>query len=217
LPLEDFRFSPAPGRYLAFLGRISPEKRPDLAIEIARRAGVPLKIAAKVDPADQEYYEARIKSLIDGRFIEYVGEIGEKEKSAFLGGALALLFPIDWPEPFGMAPVEAWACGTPVLARPVGAVPELHRDGVTGFLRETAAELADLVPSLPAFDRAACRAYATRRFSLKRMCEDYVDVYRNLIQTSSLQPGKPDDRRRRLLHPVDGVAGRHRQDHAERQ
>jgi len=217
LPLDTFTFSSKPGSYLAFLGRISCEKRPDLAIEIARRSGVPLKFAAKVDKADKDYYEAVIKPQIDGKFIEYIGEIAEHEKSEFLGGALAMLFPIDWPEPFGIAPVEAWACGTPVLARPCGSVPELHVDGVTGYVRDSAADLAALVPRLENFDRAGCRAYAERRFSLHRMCEDYVDVYRKLNALSrptsqAVQLVQPHDREWGVLHSLGSPAPGNKQD-----
>ena len=181
IPIENFKYEEKPGSYLAFLGRISPEKRPDLAIEIAKASGTPLKIAAKVDPADLDYYNNVVKPMIDGSLIEYIGEIGEHEKSAFLGGALGLLFPIEWPEPFGLAPVEAWATGTPVLARPFGAIPEIHRDGVTGYIRKDAASLAHLVKDLQTFDRSQCRKYAENYFGLSRMCEEYVHVYRELI------------------------------------
>lgn len=218
LPLDEFAFRREPGEYLAFLGRISPEKRPDLAIEIALRSGIPLKIAAKVDPIDGDYYESVIRPKIDGRFIEFVGEIGEDEKSEFLGGALAMVFPIDWPEPFGIAPVEAWACGTPVLARPYGSVPELHCDGVTGYVRDSATDLAMLARDLEGFDRRVCRAYAERNFSLERMCEDYLDVYRQLAGAPeeddfpALQPGEPDGREWGVLHPFRRVAAWHKQD-----
>src|SRR5690606_22999426 len=114
IPMDSFEFQPQAGKYLAFLGRISPEKRPDLAIKIAKASGVPLKIAAKIDASDRDYYETLIKPQIDGRYIEYVGEITEAEKSSFLGGALGMVFPIDWPEPFGLAAIESFACGTPV-------------------------------------------------------------------------------------------------------
>jgi glycosyltransferase involved in cell wall biosynthesis len=215
LPLADFKFAPEPGRYLAFLGRVSPEKRPDLAIEIARLSGVPLKIAAKVDHHDRDYYESVVKPLIDGKHVEFIGEIGEHEKSEFLGGALGLLFPIDWPEPFGLAPVEAWACGTPVLARPRGSVVELHADGVSGFVREDVHQLARLVPELFTFDRARCRAYAETNFSLHRMCEDYLDVYRHLDDAQSrqeaLQSGQSDGGGWGVLHPLRRAAAGHRQ------
>lgn len=222
LPLENFTFQPKAGQYLAFLGRISPEKRPDLAIQIARKAGVPLKIAAKVDPVDAAYFETHVKPSIDGKSVEYIGEIGEHEKSDFLGGALGLLFPIDWPEPFGLAPVEAWAVGTPVLARPYGSVPEIHRNGITGYIRKNACELADLVPSLEQFDRHGCRSYVEQNFSLAKMCEEYLDVYQRLIRSLS---GKSEESRWReanphrwhLLHSLDRLADRNRKDCLEGQ
>jgi glycosyltransferase involved in cell wall biosynthesis len=207
LPMDTFEYREQPGAYLAFLGRMSVEKRPDLAIDIARLAGIPLKMAAKVDTADAAYFEAVVKPKIDGRFIEYVGEIAEHEKSAFLGNALGMVFPIDWPEPFGLAPVEAWACGTPVLARPCGSVPELHADGITGFVRETPEDLAALACRLSELDRGRVRAYAERNFSLQRMCEDYVNVYLQLQggadkDAEAVQLGQPDDHRWGVLYPV---------------
>ncbi len=222
LSFEHFHFQPQPGSYLAFLGRISPEKRPDLAIAIAKAAGVPLKIAAKVDPIDGDYYERVIKPQVDGRFIEFVGEISEAEKSAFLGQALAMVFPIEWPEPFGIAPIEAWACGTPVLARPYGSVPELHCDGVTGFIRESVSELAALVPRLAGLDRARCRLYAERHFSLHRMCKDYLNVYRQLTVAregacKTFQYHQPLGGERSVLHTVRRATAGHQQDRAERQ
>jgi glycosyltransferase involved in cell wall biosynthesis len=217
LPMDHFQFQAKPGSYLAFLGRIAAEKRPDLAIKMARRAGIPLKIAAKVDPADQDYYDGVIKGQIDGTSVVMIGEISEREKSEFLGNALALLFPIDWPEPFGLVPIEAWACGTPVLARPCGSVPELHLDGITGHVDADIDRLADKVADLESFDRAACRAYAERRFSLSRMCEEYVDVYRAAIesQRQATQHFEPHDRRGGLLHPFRRAAARNRQSRIE--
>ena len=135
LPADQLTFQPDRGKYLAYLGRIAPEKRPDLAIEIARRAGIPLKIAAKVDAVDQEYFDSKIRPLLKTDDVEFIGEIGEREKNEFLGNATALLFPIDWPEPFGLVMIEALACGTPVIARPCGSVPEVLRRGVTGTCR----------------------------------------------------------------------------------
>ncbi|MCM2278474.1 MAG: glycosyltransferase family 4 protein [Oligoflexia bacterium] len=200
-----FELHRKPGRYLAFLGRISAEKRPDWAIKIAKLAGVPLKIAAKIEgKTGQDYYDAFVEPHVDGRFIEYVGEISEAQKSDFLGGALATVFPIDWPEPFGLVVLESLACGTPVLARPCGSVPELLRDGVTGFVHPDIAELARRIPDLPALDRPACREWVEARFSLKRMTEEYIDVYRRLSESSGQR--RADRRRRNLLHPVQRVA-----------
>ena len=180
LPVERYAFAPRDEGYLAFLGRISPEKRADLAIEIARRVGLPLKIAAKVDPADREYFERVVEPLLDDPLVEFLGEIGEADKPAFLGGARALLFPIDWPEPFGLVMIEAMACGTPVIARPCGSVPEVVVDGRTGFLADTLAELADAVKRVDELDRAECRRHVEARFSVDRMAEDYERVYRRL-------------------------------------
>jgi glycosyltransferase involved in cell wall biosynthesis len=140
LPCTSYRLNPNPGKYLAFLGRLSPEKRPEVAIEVARRAGIPLKIAAKVARSNEAYFNAVIKPLLSSSMIEYVGEITESQKQEFLGNAVALLFPIDWPEPFGLVMIEALACGTPVVARPFGSVPEILQDGVSGFIESTSME-----------------------------------------------------------------------------
>jgi glycosyltransferase involved in cell wall biosynthesis len=180
LPLGRFPFSPRPGRYLAFLGRISPEKRPDLAIQVARRVGLPLKIAAKVDAVDRPYFEREIRPLLDHPLVEFLGEIGEDAKAEFLGQALALLFPIDWPEPFGLVMIEALACGTPVLARPCGSVPEVLVPGRTGFVAETVDELAEAVKRLDTIDRAACRRHVEAHFSVERMADRYEALYRRL-------------------------------------
>src|SRR5690606_26158258 len=142
---DRLRFSERPGDYLAFLGRISPEKRVDRAIQIAVACGQRLRIAAKVDPADREYFEREIRPMLDHPLVEYIGEIGEADKSAFLGGARALLFPIDWPEPFGLVMIEAMACGTPVVAFRGGSVPEVLDDGVTGFIVESIDEAVEAV------------------------------------------------------------------------
>jgi glycosyltransferase involved in cell wall biosynthesis len=176
------------GEYLAFLGRISREKRPDLAIEIAKRTGLPLRIAAKVDPADKKYYEEEIRPLMDHPLIEYVGEIGEAEKADFLGRAIALLFPIDWPEPFGLVMIEAMAAGTPVIARPCGSVPEIVADGKTGFL---AAELDDLVAGVKKIDtirRRDCRRHVEQHFSAQRMATDYEAIYLRAMEAAALKP-----------------------------
>ena len=169
-----------PGTYLAFLGRISPEKRVDRAIEIARRTDMPLKIAAKVDVADKEYFESGIRKLLDNPLVEYVGEIGDGEKAEFLGGACALLFPVDWPEPFGLVMVEALACGTPVIAYRAGSVPEVIEDGKTGYIVESLDQAVSAVRRLGALDRRTCRNVFEERFSVSRMCSDYLAVYRAL-------------------------------------
>jgi len=181
VPMQQYAFSPADHGYLAFLGRLSPEKQPDLAIEIARRAGLPLKIAAKIDPADREYFERTVAPLLDDPLVEFVGEIGDADKPAFLGGARALLFPIDWPEPFGLVMIEAMACGTPVIARPCGSVPEVILDGRTGFIGSTLFDLVDGVKRLTEVDRAECRRHVETRFSVARMTDDYEAVYRRLV------------------------------------
>jgi glycosyltransferase involved in cell wall biosynthesis len=180
LPGDLLRFSSGPGRYLAFLGRASREKRLDRAIEIARLAGVELWVAAKVDPADRAYFEAEIEPLLAAPHVRFVGEIGEHEKSEFLGGALALLFPIDWPEPFGLVMIEAMACGTPVIAYPHGSVPEVVEPGVTGLLVEGVEAAAAAVEQVRSLDRAACRRAFETRFSAERMARDYVALYERL-------------------------------------
>lgn len=165
------------GLYLAFLGRMSRDKRPDRAIEIARRTGLKLKLAAKIGDGDRAYFEEVIQPMIDGDRIEYVGEIGEDQKSRFLGNAAALLFPIDWPEPFGLAVIEAMACGTPVMAWSCGAMPEIIDHGTTGFVVETMEDAAAAMPALLQLDRRRIRAIFERRFSADRMARDYVAAY----------------------------------------
>ncbi|HEY7520049.1 MAG TPA: glycosyltransferase family 4 protein [Methylomirabilota bacterium] len=179
---DRFTFSATPGDYLAFLGRLSPEKQPDLAIEVAKQTGLPLRIAAKVDAADRDYYERVVAPLLDHPLIEFVGEIGDADKSAFLGGARALLFPIDWPEPFGLVMLEAMACGTPVIARPRGSVPEIVRPGVSGFIGESTAELVAAVSRVDTIDRAECRRDFERRFGVTRMVDDYEALYRRVCR-----------------------------------
>jgi glycosyltransferase involved in cell wall biosynthesis len=169
------------GGYLAFIGRISPEKRPDRAIAIARNLGIPLKIAAKVDRVDEAYFKEKIAPLIDGAGVQFIGEINEQKKSAFLGEAVGLLFPIDWPEPFGLVMIEAMACGTPVLAFRCGSVPEIIDEGVSGMIVETIEEAVAAVPRLLAMDRRAVRKQFEHRFSSARMARDYVHLYRTML------------------------------------
>ncbi len=169
------------GRYLAFLGRISPEKRPDIAIEVAKAAGIPLKIAAKVDVVDREYFQAVIKPRLSPPDVEYIGEISEAEKSEFLGNALALLFTIDWPEPFGLAMIEAMACGTPVIARSCGSVPEVIEPEVTGFIADSVGELIAAVKRVDRLSRVKCRERFERRFTADIMVDRYEEVYRSLM------------------------------------
>ena len=181
LPPGLHRYSEGRGEYLAFLGRISPEKRVDRAIEIARRAGIPIRIAAKVDSADRRYFESEVARLLHAPFVDYIGEIGEAEKDEFLGRAIALLFPIDWMEPFGLVMIEALACGTPVIAWPEGSVPEVIDDGVTGFLVGTIDEAVEAVRRVPSLSRARCRAEFERRFTAARMARDYLAIYQRLL------------------------------------
>lgn len=177
--LYEPRFSS--GDYLAFLGRISPEKRVDRAIEIARRAGMPLRIAAKIDDADRSYFEAEISDLLANSDVEFVGEIGELEKTDFLGNAAALLFPIDWPEPFGLVMIESMACGTPVVAFRGGSVAEIVDPGVTGFIVENVEEAMDAVKRIPSINRRACHERFLERFTSRRMCEEYLTAYEHGI------------------------------------
>jgi glycosyltransferase involved in cell wall biosynthesis len=169
------------GTYLAFIGRISPEKRVDRAIEIARRANIKLKIAAKVDPVDKQYMETKIRPLLDHPLVEFIGEIGEKEKPEFLGDAFALLFPIDWVEPFGLVMIEAMACGTPTIAFRQGSVPEIIDSGVTGFVVDNVDESLAALAQVRYFDRARCRRVFEQRFSASRMAADYLQTYERVI------------------------------------
>jgi glycosyltransferase involved in cell wall biosynthesis len=170
--------------YLAFLGRICPEKRPDRAIRIARRAGLKLKIAAKVDRVDQAYFDTTIRPMIDGDQIEMIGEIGDAAKAAFLSGAHALLMPIDWPEPFGLVMIEAMACGTPVIAFDCGSVPEIVDHGMTGFIVDSEDAAVAAIPRLGRLSRQAIRGQFERRFSARRMAGDYLALYRQLATRS---------------------------------
>ena len=187
LPVHIYPFSASPnGGYLAFLGRICPEKRADRAIEIARRAGMTLKIAAKVDAVDRSYFEDHIRHLLGHPLIEFVGEIGEQEKARFLGNARALLFPIDWPEPFGLVMIEAMACGTPVIAYGCGSVPEVIDEGVSGFIVGGIDEAVDAVRNLDALDRYRVRRRFEERFSVERMAKDYLAIYHSMAEPRRL-------------------------------
>lgn len=177
--------------YVAFLGRISPEKGPDRAIAIAKAAGVPLRIAAKVDKVDVEYFNTVVSPLLDDPLIEYVGEIGDHEKTEFLGNALALLFPIDWPEPFGISMIEAMACGTPVVAFNRGSVPEVVEPGVTGAIVEDIAAAAAAIPQVAALDRARVRMRFEQRFTAAKMAEKHIQLYERIVAAS----GRTDEPR----------------------
>jgi glycosyltransferase involved in cell wall biosynthesis len=169
-----------PREYLAFLGRICPEKSPDRAIRIARAAGMKLKIAAKVDRVDREYFESQIRPMIDGDQIELIGEISDAEKPAFLSGATALLLPIDWPEPFGLVMIEAMACGTPTIAFPAGSVPEVIDDGITGYIVKNEAQAVAALKNLGRLSPDRIRAVFETRFTSRRMAEDYLALYRRM-------------------------------------
>lgn len=206
MPEDALAFSAKPEGYLAFLGRIAPEKRPDRAIEIAARTGLPLKIAAKVEPVDQEYWEAMIRPLVRHHrgLVEYVGEVGDDEKGAFLGGASALLFPIDWAEPFGLVMIEAMACGTPVLAWRRGSVPEVVEEGVTGCLVHEMPGALAAVGRVLSIDRQGVRAAFERRFTARRMAEDYLRLCERLIGV----PGVADRVGRGARNGALGAVGR---------
>ena len=185
LPNDLYTFRGKPGDYLAFLGRASPEKGVDRAIEIARRFGMTLKIAAKVDKADQDYFTAKLKPLLDQPGVEFIGEVGGKKKNDFLGNAYALLFPIDWPEPFGLVMIEAMACGTPVVSWPRGSVPEVMENGVTGFIVNSIPAAVAALTKVDKLDRQGCREVFEKRFSATRMAQDYAKIYHRLAKTAS--------------------------------
>jgi glycosyltransferase involved in cell wall biosynthesis len=201
LPRNLLPFTAAPREgYLAFLGRISPEKRPDRAIEIATRAGVNLKMAAKVDRVDQPYWDEVIKPMVDSHpNVEFLGEINERQKAKFLGEASALIFPIDWPEPFGLVLIEAMACGTPVIAYRSGSTPEVVDDGVTGILVDNIETAAAAVTSLTKLSRAKVRARFDERFAIERVAEDYLAVYHALSGVRSVTQRIPASHQRRLV------------------
>lgn len=184
LPPDLLTPKATPRDYLAFLGRICPEKSPDRAIRIARAAGIKLKIAAKIDRNDREYFDTTIRPLIDGDRVEMIGEIGEAEKPAFLSGAKAMLLPIDWPEPFGLVMIEAMACGTPTIAFPAGSVPEVIDHGLTGFIVPDEGAAIAAVSRLDRLSTTAIRQRFEQRFTARRMAEDYVALYRRMVVKS---------------------------------
>ncbi|HJU63574.1 MAG TPA: glycosyltransferase family 4 protein [Candidatus Binatia bacterium] len=212
IPQDSYTFNKNQGSYLAFVGRISREKRVDRAIEIAKLAGMKLKIAAKVDAADRHYMDTEIRPLLDHPLIEFLGEIGEKQKADFLGNAYALLFPIDWVEPFGLVMIEAMACGTPVIAFRRGSVPEIIDDEVTGFIVESIEDSLRALEKVEHFDRSRCRSWFEKRYSAARMAADYVKIYERLIKTKvRARPKRPAEAARihrpSLGTPVNGEAG----------
>jgi len=189
LPRDLLRWGPGDGGYLAFLGRMSPEKAPDAAIRIAVASGMPLKIAAKVDRVDEEYFATTIEPLLSQRGIQYIGEIGEDRKNAFLGRAAALVFPIAWREPFGLVMIEAMACGTPVIAFNNGSVPEVLEDGVTGFIVENERQAIEAVGRIGTLDRERIRAEFDRRFTAHHMAQNYLKLYSRLSRTERTGTG----------------------------
>jgi len=181
LPEESLSFHGEPGSYLAFIGRISPEKRPDRAIAIANAVGMKLRIAAKVDRADQAYFESQIRPLLDRPNVDFIGEIGDEQKADFLGNAVACLSPIDWPEPFGLNMIEAMACGTPTIAFRQGSVPEIIENGVSGLIVESIEEAVKAVKRVKNISRKACRNAFLQRFTVRRMANDYLKLYKQII------------------------------------
>lgn len=185
LPADLLSFHELGGNYLAFLGRVSPEKGLNHAIEIAIRAEMPLKIAAKIDRADRDYFEEKIKPLLDHPLVEFLGEIGSADKAEFLGNAVAMLFPIEWPEPFGLVMIEAMACGTPVIAYPSGSVPEIIIDGVNGFLASNVEEAVHAVRRVGDLNRRECRQYFELNFTDEQMTRNYLSTYQKLVHPKS--------------------------------
>lgn len=190
LPLDLYKFYPEEGEYLAFIGRFSPEKKAERAIHIAKEAGIPIKLAAKIDKKDQEYFENTIKPLLDPPYVDFVGEIGEKDKNEFLGKAKALMFLIDWPEPFGLVMIEAMACGTPVIAWENGSVPEVIDDGKSGRVVKSMQGALEAVRDLDKLKRDQVRAVFEERFSSTRMATDYLALYEDLINVRSIRQTK---------------------------
>jgi glycosyltransferase involved in cell wall biosynthesis len=214
LPENLYRPAEKPGNYLAFLGRLSPEKRIDRAVEIAKRSGMRLRIAAKIDPRDQDYFR-EIKPLLRHPLVEFVGEIGENEKNDFLGEARALLFPIDWPEPFGLVVIEAMACGTPVVAFRKGAVREIIEDGVSGFIVDNVEEAVAAVKKAGIMNRTKIRRQFEKRFTVSRMADEYIRVYHDVIAQYASIPGSGERTNGRdhpgqkpVLHPHKLFTGR---------
>jgi glycosyltransferase involved in cell wall biosynthesis len=188
LPADLYTFHPQPGKYLAFLGRISPEKRPDHAIALAKQVGMPLRIAAKVDPVDRVYFANHIEPLLDHPLVEYVGEITDEEKDDFLGEAYALVCPYDWPEPFGIVFIESLACGTPVLAYNRGSIPEIIEDRTTGIISEDLSQMIEALESIGQIDRLRCRESFERRFTAERMAQDYLKAYERQLEGKTFLP-----------------------------
>jgi glycosyltransferase involved in cell wall biosynthesis len=184
LPSDVYELGQGEGGYLAFVGRISPEKRPDRAVAIAKGASVPIRIAAKIDTVDRAYFDRDIAHLFADPLVTFIGEIGDHQKSRFFGGALALVFPIDWPEPFGLVMIEAMACGTPTIAFRRGSVEEIIEDGVTGFVVDTVDEAIAAVSKLASLDRALIRRRFEARFAIRRVSDAYVSLYRELTESS---------------------------------
>ncbi len=197
LPRDLFALNEHPDEYLAFIGRISPEKGPDRAIEIARRAGMKLRIAAKVDRDDEAYFESVVEPLLNQPHVEFIGEVGGREKEAFIANARGLLFPIDWPEPFGLVMTESMACGTPIVAFRCGSVPEVMKDGVSGFVVDSIDDAVDAVRRLDQIDRRSCRNYFDERFAVEHMANHYVEVYQRIVESSLKRRRMQTIRRRR--------------------
>ena len=210
LPEELYTYHPRPQPYLAFVGRMSAEKRVDRAIKIALAAGIDLRIAAKVDPTERAYFERYLEPLMDEPGIEYIGEIDDREKNEFVGNALALLFPIDWPEPFGLAMIEALACGTPVIAWPCGSVPEVLDHGKTGFICRTVSEAVEALDRIEDLSREHCRRTFEERYSARRMAQDYVRLYERLVSENRRTKdghGRDHSRPGKVLHTRNLLTG----------
>ena len=187
VPIENYAYVQNPGNYLAFVGRISPEKGIERAIQIAMHVGMKLYIAAKVDKVDEDYYQNRIKPQLNHPLIEYIGEVNEQEKNTFLGGAYATLFPIDWPEPFGLVMIESLACGTPVVAYNCGSVSEVMLNGETGFIVNSLDEAIDAVERIDTISRRCCRYVFEKRFSASQMAINYLKVYQSMVDDNEYQ------------------------------